>query len=106
MTVAATPERLERTLAYLRQRAAQRMCAPSNDMIAKVVGMGAQRFQPWGRMRGWRCKSHEAGAVLIFELERQGKIKVTRGRNWRIIEIVETGQVLDRRTPDLPAWAA
>ena len=103
MTVAATNERIAKTLALLRRRAAQGLPAPSNDEIAKAIGMGSQRYQPHDRMRGWRHKSHEAGAVMVLALEYCGLISVERGRNWRRITLLETGQVLHPRRPSVAA---
>lgn len=102
MTVAATQERMAKTLALLKQRAARGMPAPSNDEIAKAIGMGKQRFQPADRTQGWRHKSHEAGAIMIAALEYCGLIEVERGRNWRRIKIRGSGEVLPPRRPALP----
>jgi hypothetical protein len=102
MTVAVTRERVDKTMALLRHRAARRQPAPSNTEIAKWIGLGKQRFQPADRMQGIRTKKHEAGTLMIRALERDGLIEVERGRNWRCIKIRETGEVLPRRPPSLP----
>ena len=100
MTVAATRERLEKTLAYLKRRAELGMPAPTNREIAlRALGMGKQHFQPWDRTQGIRSKKPEHGAVMIRQLEAAGLILVERGRNWRRIVLVETGQVLEPQRP-------
>ena len=68
--------------------------------------LGAQKYQPADRVVGIKWPKCEHGAVVIAALEKQGLIKVQRGRNWRIITIVETGQVLGRRPPrtDGSSW--
>ncbi len=96
MTVAATAERIEATFDYLRRRAEQGMAAPTNKEIAiKALRMGKQKFQPWDRTQGIKWPKPEHGAVMIAALELDGRIEVERGRNWRRITIVETGQVLE-----------
>lgn len=102
MTVAATQERVDKTYDLLKRRADRGLSAPTNDQVAAWVGMGRQERQPATRVTGWRHKSHEAGAVLIDALEEQGRITVVRGSNWRMITLVETGQVLGRGEPKPP----
>lgn len=100
MTVAVTQERLDQAIAYLRQLAALGRSAPTNTELAlRALKMGQQKFQPWDRTRGIRTKKAEGGAVVIAALEMSGQIKVERGRNWRRIEIVDTGQVLEPSKP-------
>lgn len=100
MTVAATKERLEKTLAFLKRRADLGMPAPTNREIAlKALGMGKQVFQPWDRVTGLRSKKPEHGAIMIAALESQGFISVERGRNWRRIFLLQTGQVLEPQRP-------
>lgn len=95
MTVAATAARVEATYEYLRRRADQKLPAPTNKEIAiRALKMGKQSFQPWDRTQGIKWSKCEHGAVAIAALEALGRIKVTRGRNWREIVIIETGQVL------------
>ena len=100
MTVAATKDRLEKTLQYLKRRADQGLPAPTNREIAlKALGMGKQVFQPWDRVIGIKWKKAEHGAVMIAALESQGYIAVERGRNWRRIFLLQTGQVLEPQRP-------
>lgn len=104
MTVAATQARMEATLAYLKRRAAQGLPAPTNYEIAlKALKMGKQAFQPWDRTQGIKWRKPEHGAIMIAALEYCGIIAVERGRNWRRITILETGQVLE---PQRPRFAA
>lgn len=100
MTVAVTDERLEKTLAFLKRRADQGLPAPTNREIAlKALGMGKQVFQPWDRVTGIRTKKPEHGAIMIAALESRGLISVERGRNWRRICLLQTGQVLEPQRP-------
>ena len=99
MTVAATRERLEATLRYLKRRADEGLSAPTNREIAiaalKPLGLGRQLYQPWDRVMGIHSKKPEHGAVMIAALEALGHIAVERGRNWRRIWILDTGQCLE-----------
>ena len=107
MSVAVTEERLDATLAWLRRLAARGRCAPTNKQIGLIaLKLGTQRFQSADRTLGIKWPKAEHGAVVIAELERRGVLTVVRGRNWRIITLVETGQVLDRRKPrfDGSSW--
>jgi len=107
MTVAATSERLDATLAWLKRLASRARPAPTNKQIGLVaLKLGTQRYQPADRTIGIKWPKAEHGAVMIAALERLGLIKVERGRNWRRIMIVETGQVLGRRPPrfDGSSW--
>lgn len=100
MTVAATEERLNATIAYLRHLAALGRSSPSNTEIGlKALRMGKQKFQPWDRTQGIRTKKAEHGSVMIAALEMTGVIEVERGRNWRRITILDTGQVLEPSKP-------
>ena len=100
MTVAVTEERLNQAIAYLRHLAALGRKAPTNHEIAsKALKMGKQKFQPWDRTTGIRSRAPEHGAVVIAALEMTGVIEVERGRNWRRITILDTGQVLEPSKP-------
>lgn len=105
--VAVTQERLDATLSWLRRLADRGRAAPTNKQIALIaLGMGRQKGQPADRVLGIRWPKAEHGALMIAELERRGLISVVRGRNWRIITLVDTGQVLGRRAPrcDGSSW--
>lgn len=99
MTVAATQERVTRVYGWLLELARRGAPAPTNYDIARKVGMGQQTFQPADRIKwgpsGPRWKKCEAGAVMIAALEQCGLISVERGRNWRRIVLLRTGQVLE-----------
>jgi hypothetical protein len=105
--VAVTEERVEVTLAWLKRLASRGRRAPTNKQIALLcLKMGTQRFQPSDRVLGIRWPKCEHGALVVRELERRGHILVERGRNWRVITLLETGQVLGRRKPrfDGSSW--
>lgn len=89
MTTSPTPERLAVVMAWLVERAQLGLPAPTNTELARIAGMGAQRFQPWDRPRGVRSKKAEAGAVLLYALEQMGRVQVARGPNWRRIFLVQ-----------------
>jgi len=100
--VAVTQERLDATMKLLRRCAERGRAAPTNKQIALIaLKLGTQRYQSADRTLGIKWPKCEHGAVIIAELERRGLVTVVRGRNWRTITIVETGQVLGRRTPRL-----
>ena len=89
MTVAITPERLDRTMQLLQLHISKGWRCPTNREIALWIGMGTQKFQPHDRMRGLRSRKPEAGSVMVQALEFMGKIKVERiGRNRRNIIIL------------------
>ena len=95
MTVAITPERLNRTMQLLQLHVQKGWRCPTNWEIALWIGMGTQKFQPADRMRGVRSNSPEAGSTMLAALELLGLVKVeSRGRHRRVI-IVATGDVLE-----------
>lgn len=98
MTVAVTQERVTKVYGWLLELARRGAAAPTNKEIALVcLKMGEQRFQPADRVQGIKWPKCEHGAVAIKALESAGLIIVERGRNWREITIVATGQTLPRR---------
>lgn len=98
MTVAVTQERVTKVYGWLLDLARRGLPAPTNYEIAKVcLRMGQQRFQPADRIQGFSNRKPEHGAVMIAALETAGLISVERGRNWRRITILKTGQVLEPR---------
>ena len=102
MSVAVTEARLTATLDWLKRLASRGRDAPTNKQIGLIaLKLGTQKFQPSDRTLGIKWPKAEHGSVMIAALERRGEITVIRGRNWRIITIVSTGQVLGRRPPRL-----
>ena len=98
MTVAVTQERVTKVYGWLLELARRGAMCPTNKEIALVcLKMGEQRFQPADRLTGIKWPKCEHGAVTIRALEDAKLITVERGRNWREITIVATGQKLPRR---------
>ena len=96
MTVAITQDRLNRTMRLLKLHADKGLPCPTNQDIARAVGMGKQEYQPAGRKIGAIAIGHEAGSVMIEALHRKGLIRAEKiGRNKRRVEIVATGQVIE-----------
>lgn len=101
MSVAVTQERLDAVLAWLKCLGSKGRPSPTNKQIALIcLKMGKQQFQPVDRTLGIKWPKCEHGAIIIAKLEDLKLIEVVRGRNWRIITIVETGQILARRRPN------
>lgn len=96
MTVAVTQERVTKVYGWLLELARRGAPSPTNYEIAKsCLKMGTQRFQPYDRVQGFSNRKPEHGAVMIRALEEAGLVAVERGRNWRRITILQTGQVLE-----------
>jgi len=105
MTVAVTDERLKRTMQLLKFHAKKGLPCPTNQEIAKAIGMGTQKFQPVGNKVGNIAVGHEAGSVMIAALAERKLVRVERlGRNKRRVEIVETGQIIETEVKPNPLF--